>query len=372
MKFTNLRVEESGEGVVCDSCGQIQFVNPQMQFNGGYAWDMRGTWSNVTVTGGFSQGNGVSNSSGSRAHIALNGTSGAVGGLHFDNHTFLDTNFSQGGTTQYVLQGVTAGSNNPNITFSQGELCTQGYGTAFATYASGAPTVLTVDTSDCNLLRTGQTTLSVLGTGFVGIGTATPLNGLDVLANGIHIGSSVPSNTGAALYNVSGTLYWNGSSLGGGGISYPGAGVANSTGSAWGTSYTVSGTGTVLAATASPTFTGTVTEGSQTMTGTFTSSGNFVLPIRVVTASGAVTVSASTDYEVVVNKGTGAATTVNLPSSPATGQVFVIKDGKGDAATNNITVTPAAGNIDGSSTYVINTAYGAAAFIYNGTQWNQQ
>jgi len=39
---------------------------------------------------------------------------------------------------------------------------------------------------------------------------------------------------------------------------YPGAGIANSTGSAWGTSYTTSGTGTVVALTASPTFTGTV------------------------------------------------------------------------------------------------------------------
>jgi hypothetical protein len=36
---------------------------------------------------------------------------------------------------------------------------------------------------------------------------------------------------------------------------YPGAGIANSTGTAWGTSYTTSGTGTVLALTGSPTFT---------------------------------------------------------------------------------------------------------------------
>ena len=36
--------------------------------------------------------------------------------------------------------------------------------------------------------------------------------------------------------------------------SYPGAGIPNSTGSAWGISYTTSGTGTVLALTTSPTF----------------------------------------------------------------------------------------------------------------------
>ena len=46
---------------------------------------------------------------------------------------------------------------------------------------------------------------------------------------------------------------------GGGGMVYPGAGVPNSTGSAWGTSYGTSGTGTTLALTASPVFTGTPT-----------------------------------------------------------------------------------------------------------------
>jgi hypothetical protein len=45
----------------------------------------------------------------------------------------------------------------------------------------------------------------------------------------------------------------------GGGMVYPGAGVPNSTGSAWGTSYSTSGTGTALALTASPVFTGTPT-----------------------------------------------------------------------------------------------------------------
>lgn len=92
--------------------------------------------------------------------------------------------------------------------------------------------------------------------------------------------------------------------------------------------------------------------------------------VRVVTGAGSVTVSATTDYVVIVNKSSGAATTVNLPSSPATGLIFVIKDGKGDAATNNITLTPAAGNIDGAGTYVMNQNYQSATIVYNGTQWN--
>lgn len=94
-----------------------------------------------------------------------------------------------------------------------------------------------------------------------------------------------------------------------------------------------------------------------------------VLPLRVVTAAGAITVSASTDYIICVNKTSGAATAVNLPASPTAGQAYVIKDCKGDAATNNITVTPNAGNIDGASTYVIATNHGSVDIAYDGTQW---
>ena len=76
--------------------------------------------------------------------------------------------------------------------------------------------------------------------------------------------------------------------------------------------------------------------------------------VREVTAAGAITVVA-TDYIILVNKSVGAATTVNLPASPSTGQVFIIKDGKGDANSNNITIVPAAGNIDGAANLVINS-----------------
>lgn len=91
--------------------------------------------------------------------------------------------------------------------------------------------------------------------------------------------------------------------------------------------------------------------------------------IRVVVAAGTVT-AATTDFAIVVNKTVGAATTVNLFATPATGTTLVIKDGKGDAASNNITITPAAGNIDGAATYVLSTNFGSIMCIYNGAQWN--
>jgi hypothetical protein len=103
------------------------------------------------------------------------------------------------------------------------------------------------------------------------------------------------------------------------------------------------------------------------------SSSAAVLPVnvtvRVVTAAGAVTVTTS-DYVVIINKTSGASTVVNLPASPAAGDVYIIKDGKGDATTNNITLTPAAGNIDGAGTFVMATNYQSITLVYNGTEWN--
>ena len=46
------------------------------------------------------------------------------------------------------------------------------------------------------------------------------------------------------------------------GMTYPGAGIANSTGSAWGTSYTTSGSGTVVALASSPVFATNITVNS--------------------------------------------------------------------------------------------------------------
>lgn len=109
--------------------------------------------------------------------------------------------------------------------------------------------------------------------------------------------------------------------------------------------------------------------GANSFSGVTTWTGSLVTPIRTITAAGAVTVSATTDYFICVNKTSGAATTVNLPSSPATGLTFLIKDCKGDAATNNITVTPASGNIDNSPSFVMNTNLQSVAVTYSGSAW---
>jgi len=81
-------------------------------------------------------------------------------------------------------------------------------------------------------------------------------------------------------------------------MTYPGAGIANSTGTAWGTSYTTSGTGTVVALATSPSFT------SPTL-------------------------------------GAASATTVNKVTitTPATGSTLTIADGKTLTASNTLTFT---------------------------------
>ena len=109
--------------------------------------------------------------------------------------------------------------------------------------------------------------------------------------------------------------------------------------------------------------------GANAFTGV-TTFGTLIVKSRSVTAAGAVTISATTDYFICINKTVGAATTANLPGSPTAGLTYEIKDCKGDAGTNNITVTPASGTIDGASTFVISNNYGAAAVTYNGTEWS--
>ncbi|MDD3371675.1 MAG: hypothetical protein PHE27_07635, partial [Alphaproteobacteria bacterium] len=71
----------------------------------------------------------------------------------------------------------------------------------------------------------GSTAALVTTGGNVGIGTTGPVNALDIYSGqGIHIQAGTPTSTAYALYNVGGSLYWNGAALGGG----AGSGTVNS------------------------------------------------------------------------------------------------------------------------------------------------
>lgn len=67
----------------------------------------------------------------------------------------------------------------------------------------------------------------------------------------------------------------------------------------------------------------------------------------------------------------GGPITVQLPNAANIGKIYYIKDRTGSSATNNITVRSFSGliNIDGSTTFVMNTAYQAISVIGNGSSY---
>ena len=114
-------------------------------------------------------------------------------------------------------------------------------------------TINTFSGGDVKIGASGSTTLDI-GINNVGINTLTPGKTLDV--NGTirttgFILSSSPTNGYVLTSDAGGNGTWQPST--GGVVSYPGAGIANSTGSGWGTSYSTSGSGTVVALATSPT-----------------------------------------------------------------------------------------------------------------------
>ncbi len=91
---------------------------------------------------------------------------------------------------------------------------------------------------------------------------------------------------------------------------------------------------------------------------------NFIQNVVGATA----TMSAGTRY-MLVNRNSAVAITLLSGAALYTGQVVTIKDVGGYAATANITITPASGTIDGAANYVINTARGKVALLWDGTNW---
>lgn len=77
----------------------------------------------------------------------------------------------------------------------------------------------------------------------------------------------------------------------------------------------------------------------------------------------------STDYYIAVDS--SVSRTINLPNAPTSRKSYVVKDRVGSASANNITVTTPGGavTIDGATTFVINTNFGSANFIFNGTSY---
>jgi len=111
-----------------------------------------------------------------------------------------------------------------------------------------------------------------------------------------------------------------------------------------------------------------VTPGANTIT--ISATGTTTLTYTPVNhAASPYTVLAADDY--IGADVTAGVITILLPNAPVTGRVYIVKDKVGLAAVSNITVTTVGGAvlIDGSTSFVINSAYQAAEFIFNGTSY---
>lgn len=98
----------------------------------------------------------------------------------------------------------------------------------------------------------------------------------------------------------------------------------------------------------------TTFSGNNVYSGTSTWSGSLYVPIRVVTAAGPVSISAATDYMIVIDETSSAPTAINYACTP--GFTFLIKDGDGKDATNAITLRPTSGTIDGAASFIMNAS----------------
>ena len=78
----------------------------------------------------------------------------------------------------------------------------------------------------------------------------------------------------------------------------------------------------------------------------------------------------STDYYLSVDCSSGAIT-LKFPNAATLSQSFIVKDRTGSAATNNITITTVGGTIDfdGSTSYILNTAFQSVNLVGNSTSY---
>jgi hypothetical protein len=164
--------------------------------------------------------------SGTWPNQTINSTAGTVTGV-----TATAPVVSSGGAAPVISMAAATASANGYLTSTDWNTFNSKYSTggALGTPSSGTATNLTGLP-----LSTGVTGLLPVANG--GTGTATPaiVAGTNVTVSGTWPNQTINASSSAQVY--------------------PGAGIANSTGTAWGTSYTTTGTGTVLALATSPTF----------------------------------------------------------------------------------------------------------------------
>lgn len=111
-----------------------------------------------------------------------------------------------------------------------------------------------------------------------------------------------------------------------------------------------------------------VTPGANTIT--IAATGTTSLTYTAVNFAASPYTVLTTDEYIAVDV-TGGAVTLRFPNAATTGRTYIVKDKVGLAATNNITVTTVGGavNIDGATTYVMNTNYSSIELMGNSVSY---
>jgi hypothetical protein len=211
-------------------------------------------------TGAFSSTSFVGTLTGNSSGLS----GGSTGALPYQSSANTTT-FLSAGTNGYVL--TLAGGLPTWAAAASGGLTitddTTTAATRYITFTSATSGTITgANTSSSKLqfnpstgafTATSLTPTNALGIAYGGTGlTSTPANGALDIGNGTGFTrTTLTAGTGISIGNASGAITVSNTGV----TTYPGAGIANSTGSAWGTSYTTSGTGTVVALATSPSFT---------------------------------------------------------------------------------------------------------------------
>ena len=194
-----------------------------------------------------------------------------------------------------------------------------------------------------SVAATVPTFLSVTGSPITTSGTlAIAYSGtaLPVLNGGT--GTTTPALVAGTNVTITGT--WPNQTInsgGGTGMVYPGAGIGNSTGTAWGTSYSTTGTGTVVALATSPTFVTPIlgTPTSATLTNAtglpLTTGVTGVLPVAnggtgQTTAAAAITALTGSQTSAYYLRSNGTNATLSaLSAADLTGTVAIATGGTG-------------------------------------------
>jgi hypothetical protein len=256
-----------------------------------------------------------------------------------------------------------------------------------ATHVSGTLPIAnggtgTTSTTFVNLTTNVTGTLPV-GNGGTGAATFTANNVL--LGNGTSAFQVVAPGTNGNLLTSNGTTWVSAAAPSG--MVYPSSGIPNSTGTSWGTSYSTSGSGTVVALATSPSLT-TPTIGSAGATFSGSTSGTTVFKAAAIAGTTTITMPATTgtmaltsDIPTVNNgtltlavSGTGLTGSQTFTANQATNATFTVTSNATNANTaSTIVARDASGNFSaGTITAALTGNASGSAATFTSTSQNSQ